>query len=416
MVEVRRACGAGSIEVTDSGLSKQQKRTDNMLKDVPYFSILIPCYNRPLFARDAIISAINQTCADFEVIISNNGSNAEVLESIKDLIKTPRVRYFETNTVLSMPDHWEFLRSLAIGKYVLVLTDRSILKQNALAKLKSIHVENPGSSNIVSWGWDIYYNSEQILFKYKGNGSSDVINSLNYLICAARYKDKIYPYALPRGLNSCASSDIMKSIAGHCKSVFGRINPDYSFGYRCLHEVDEFVHINGSLMISQGLSSSNGGKSQTGDAGSYLRSLGLTVEEAFDKVPVKLSFVEASIAQDLLKTFDVYENSFGLSEFNIAGFYIRCINELEVKKIHMLLPNESIKNFEKVIFSSLQNENPLVKDEVMQYMHSYALKRFRFTTFLQRCLINFPSKRLRVLYLLARGGVMLDNVHNEKIS
>ena len=54
---------------------------------MPYFSIIIPVFNKEMFVAKTIKSVLSQTFSDFEIIIINDGSTdeseAEIL-AIKD--------------------------------------------------------------------------------------------------------------------------------------------------------------------------------------------------------------------------------------------------------------------------------------------------------------------------------------------
>ena len=56
---------------------------------VPRVSILIPCYNGESFVREAIDSALNQTWANVEVVVVDDGStdnSVDILKSYGDRI------------------------------------------------------------------------------------------------------------------------------------------------------------------------------------------------------------------------------------------------------------------------------------------------------------------------------------------
>ena len=59
----------------------------------PFFSVIIPTFNRRDFLKIAIDSVLSQTFKDFELIIIDDGSN----DSTKELIKfynDKRIKYF----------------------------------------------------------------------------------------------------------------------------------------------------------------------------------------------------------------------------------------------------------------------------------------------------------------------------------
>lgn len=61
---------------------------------LPFFSIVIPLYNKEKYIRNTIKSVLNQTFQDFEIVVVNDGSkdgSVEVIRAIKDI----RVRLFE---------------------------------------------------------------------------------------------------------------------------------------------------------------------------------------------------------------------------------------------------------------------------------------------------------------------------------
>ena len=59
----------------------------------PLVSCIVPCYNRPVYVREAIDSALAQTYPALEVIVVDDGSTDDtlhVLESIRDRAKTAK--------------------------------------------------------------------------------------------------------------------------------------------------------------------------------------------------------------------------------------------------------------------------------------------------------------------------------------
>ena len=59
---------------------------------MPFFSIIIPLYNKQKFIENTIQSALNQTFLDFELIVVNDGSTDRSLELVK-AFKDQRIKY-----------------------------------------------------------------------------------------------------------------------------------------------------------------------------------------------------------------------------------------------------------------------------------------------------------------------------------
>ena len=88
----------------------------------PFFSVVMPTYNRAPLLSLAIQSVLGQTFADFEIIVHNSASpdnTREVVMSFND----SRIRYFETDNKLSAGDNYQSGLSYARGEYITFLSD-----------------------------------------------------------------------------------------------------------------------------------------------------------------------------------------------------------------------------------------------------------------------------------------------------
>jgi hypothetical protein len=104
----------------------------------PLFSIVIPTYNRSELVQGAVRSILDQTFDDYEVVVSDNCSQDDTRAVIAG-IQDPRVRYVRTPTHGVIAESWEFARSQARGKLVMMLSDDDALVANALALFAEEH-------------------------------------------------------------------------------------------------------------------------------------------------------------------------------------------------------------------------------------------------------------------------------------
>lgn len=70
---------------------------------MPRHSVILGSYNRPKLIRLALDSVFAQTVQDFEVIITDDGSNEETLSAILDRIVVYRSTYVITKATVSAP-------------------------------------------------------------------------------------------------------------------------------------------------------------------------------------------------------------------------------------------------------------------------------------------------------------------------
>jgi GT2 family glycosyltransferase len=59
----------------------------------PAVSVILPTFNRARFVPDAIASVTGQTCADWELIIVDDGSDDDSAAAIRPFLADPRIRY-----------------------------------------------------------------------------------------------------------------------------------------------------------------------------------------------------------------------------------------------------------------------------------------------------------------------------------
>ncbi len=103
----------------------------------PFFSIIVCSRNRPQLVENTLFSLKNQSFKDYEVIFSDN-SDPEVkieYEKIFKRLDSEKIKYVTPNEILSMHDHYNFAIEHASGEYTGVLTDKSLLRKNALQTL-----------------------------------------------------------------------------------------------------------------------------------------------------------------------------------------------------------------------------------------------------------------------------------------
>ena len=121
----------------------------------PFISIVIPTRDRSQLVKYCLASIANQTFDDFEVIICDNFLLQSCFNEYRPYQKDPRFKYFHPECSLSMCDNWEFAISKAKGEYVTVISEKYLLRTDALTTLHHILQSKP--AEMITW-WHETFN------------------------------------------------------------------------------------------------------------------------------------------------------------------------------------------------------------------------------------------------------------------
>ena len=97
----------------------------------PFFSIIVPTYNREKHISETIFSVLSQSFQDFELLVIDNKSQDKTIEIVNSFIDN-RIRFYQNS------ENYERCYSrnkgieLAIGKYILLLDSDDLFEFNHL--------------------------------------------------------------------------------------------------------------------------------------------------------------------------------------------------------------------------------------------------------------------------------------------
>lgn len=97
-------------------------------------SVIVPVYNRSMYLKQAIQSALNQTYKNIEIIVSDDCS-PESPQAIVESFDDPRIRFRRNPTNLGVADNIITTVKEARGKYIASLNDDDLWNENFLEKL-----------------------------------------------------------------------------------------------------------------------------------------------------------------------------------------------------------------------------------------------------------------------------------------
>lgn len=126
----------------------------------PFFSIIIPTYNRADRVVKAITSVLSQTFVDFEVLVVDDGSSDNT-EAVVGRIKDPRIRYFKKeNEERSIARNFGMVHSN--GKYVNFLDSDDLFFSHHLQTAYDL-IANHGFPELAHTGYELKEASGKIL-------------------------------------------------------------------------------------------------------------------------------------------------------------------------------------------------------------------------------------------------------------
>lgn len=139
---------------------------------MPFFSVIIPLYNKEKFVADAVNSVLQQTFVDFEIIIVEDCSTDKSLEVVSK-IQSDKIKFLhhDKNKGLSASRNTGIRNSNA--NFITFLDADDVWKPNYLAKIKSLIHQFPEAKLFATNYEELYPNNLVLLPK---NNSSNFKN------------------------------------------------------------------------------------------------------------------------------------------------------------------------------------------------------------------------------------------------
>ena len=296
----------------------------------PYFTVAIPTKNRPDLVANAIASVLRQTFTDLEVIVCDNGDEASAAETeaVAGSFGDPRIRYVRTSGRLSMPDNWERAIADAAGEFVGILTDRSVLRRDALQLVRR-EIEGSGAA-VVTWLNDLYGTGPSrtdfkrracSLERYR-HGSEEL---LAYFVHGNPvYSTKIVPKLMTSVCHRSILHAIRQSAVGRCCPP---VAPDFTSGFLILAHSDWVLTIDDALYVSCGTGTGADFRRGGEMAARFRRDLGMESHEIVDRMPSDACFSHALVLNDLMRVRDAIPQLLPHVEVDKAQYYLGCLND-----------------------------------------------------------------------------------------
>ncbi len=118
----------------------------------PLVSVIIPTFNRPKYFKLALESALNQTYRNIEVVISDNSTEDDTENLVKEFMeKDPRIKYFRHQN-FNADDNWNFARHYnnPDAEFVNWLMDDDMYYPKKIEMMMEVYRNNPDISLVTS--------------------------------------------------------------------------------------------------------------------------------------------------------------------------------------------------------------------------------------------------------------------------
>lgn len=354
----------------------------------PAFSLVIPTRDRADLVVQCLAFIGKQVFKDYEIILSDNGSFPLAKDIYSSYSDDPRFKYVRPDHEMNMADHWEFAVSFARGEYVTVLSEKFMLRPDALSVLAElIGTHHP---DIITWQFE----------RFEVDGSDLSVGHYHPLMkpCAPRLYSPIdelnrrFSFDTPvfsrtlRHKNSygklysgCVRRNILEKVKLQFNRIFPPYNPDFTSMVGILNEAQTAIDVGQSLMIvvfANGFSTGDSTKVSLVSTVNYFKKY----QESFDEFKNHTLFDGCWVGHNNIIAFDYQElknksiagpiQDIDIDRVNLFSWMLRDLsyiqdfgdfNKAEIEKTyHFHLDSFDSKQQEKIKYNLnfLQNEPP----------------------------------------------------------
>lgn len=215
----------------------------------PKLSIVVPTRDRAETLACSLRSCLNQTLADYEVVVADNNSSSET-KRVVDECGIGQMRYVRSDVSLSMHENWNKAVASARGEYITIIGDDDGLLPNAVAILTQICSKT--KADVICWPLGQYF--------WMNTGQSDTGLEDLLLVPLATHPNSISRPSgheimrrfarsgqgipeLPMIYNAAIHRRVIEKITEGGVPFFRSLAPDIYSGMLVAHCIDRFVSL-----------------------------------------------------------------------------------------------------------------------------------------------------------------------------
>lgn len=205
----------------------------------PFFSVLIPSYNRPELIGAAVASVLANDWPDFELIISDNQSprRAEIVQVLQPFLADPRVQLHLQPQNLYEAGNRDFLTQTARGEWHVILCDDDKLYPHALRTLANAIARTP-TVDLFTFGYTIVDEHDRVAYS-RAAPKSLLISPRDARLTRELLVADAFPFWLYHPATFCAR-----------RTVRDRIKPNRTVGIGDdIMFLIDYVNANGAIQV-----------------------------------------------------------------------------------------------------------------------------------------------------------------------
>ncbi len=248
---------------------------ESISKSSKLFSVVIPTRNSAKYLRHTLMTCINQSFDDYEIVVSDNSTpgNDETLRLVKEL-DNGKIRYIRPDTELSLVKSFEFAYLNTQGEYIFGLGSDDALLFHSLDFLSRI-LDRYNNEKVILWDKLFYCwpgvsdKSQENLFFVSRMYRKDKNVNLSYLDSDMLLRQilnlDVSLYMLPMAyINSAIHRSVIKDFIDKTGVFLGGLTQDVYTGLMNLALFDKILYIMHPIVIAGMSQNSVGFASQTG--------------------------------------------------------------------------------------------------------------------------------------------------------
>lgn len=192
------------------------------MNHAPLISFVIPCFNDAVYIEQSINSALNQTYKNIEIIVVDDGSNAETKEILKSI--EPKLTKLITQENKGQSSARNVGINVAKGKYIVTLDSDDFFEPTFCEKALVVFKENTNAEIVTCNAYLLYKDKEREIFNPKGGTILDFLLSNSALGTSMFKRDswnkvKGYDDSMKSGFEDWEFFIRLLQYGGECKVI-----------------------------------------------------------------------------------------------------------------------------------------------------------------------------------------------------